>query len=45
MTRLLACLLFAAALVAANPVFLSFLSEVSVDSAHQFVEFHGGPFG
>ena len=45
MLRLLVCLLFAAAVVAANPVFLTYLSEVGVDSAHQFVEFHGGPFG
>jgi hypothetical protein len=45
MTKYLVCLFFAAALAAANPVFLSFLSEVSVDSTHQFVEFHCGPFG
>jgi hypothetical protein len=45
MFRLPVCLLFAAAVAAANPVFLSFLSEVSVDSTHQFVEFHCGPFG
>ena len=45
MTRLLACLLFAAALAAANPVIFTYLSEVGVDSAHQFVELHYGPFG
>jgi hypothetical protein len=43
--RLPVCLLFAAAVVAANPVFTTFLSEVSVDSAHQFVELHGQPDG
>jgi len=45
MTKLLVCLFFAAAVVAANPVFLTFLNEVSTDSAHQFVELHHGPFG
>jgi len=38
MTRFLVCLLFAAAVVAANPFVETYLSEVSVDSAHQFVE-------
>jgi hypothetical protein len=43
MTKLLACLLFAAAVVAANPVVETYLSEVCVDSAHQFVEIHAQP--
>jgi hypothetical protein len=43
MTKLLVCLLFAAAVVAANPFVETFLSEVSVDSAHQFVELHCAP--
>ncbi len=43
MFRLLACLFFVAAVVAANPFVLTVLSEVSVDSSHQFVELHGGP--
>ncbi|MBM3332676.1 lamin tail domain-containing protein [candidate division WOR-3 bacterium] len=43
MTKLLACLLFSAAVAAANPYVLTFLSEVSVDSVHKFVELHGEP--
>jgi len=42
-TKLLVCLLFAAAVVAANPFVLTVLNEVSVDPAHQFVELHGEP--
>jgi len=45
MTKYLACLFFAAAVVAANPFVETYLNEVSADSAHQFVEFHCGPFG
>lgn len=41
--KLLACLLFSAAVVAANPVLETYLSEVGVDSAHQFVELHCAP--
>jgi hypothetical protein len=44
MTKLLVCLLFAAAMVAANPYVETFLSEVSTDPAHQFVELHRGPW-
>jgi hypothetical protein len=43
-TKLLVCLLFAAAVAAANPYFRTFLNEVSVDSAHQFVELQRGPW-
>ena len=43
MTKLLVCLLFAAAVVAANPFVETYVSEVSVDSAHQFVELHCAP--
>jgi hypothetical protein len=43
MTKLLACLLFAAAVVAANPFVETYLSEVGVDSAHQFVELLPAP--
>jgi hypothetical protein len=43
MTKLLVCLLFAAAVVAANPFVETYLSEISVDSAHQFVEIHCAP--
>jgi len=43
MTKLLVCLLFAAAMVAANPYVETYLSEVSVDSAHQFVELNCAP--
>jgi hypothetical protein len=43
MTKLLVCLLFAAAVVAANPFVLTVLNEVSVDSARPFIELHGGP--
>jgi hypothetical protein len=43
MFRLLVCLLFAAAVVAANPFVETLLSEVCVDSAHQFVEVHAQP--
>jgi hypothetical protein len=43
MIKLLVCLLFAAAVVAANPFLETYLSEVSVDSAHQFVELHCAP--
>ena len=43
MTKLLVCLLFAAAVVAANPVLETYLSEVGVDSAHQFVELYLAP--
>jgi hypothetical protein len=43
MTKLLVCLLFAAAVVAANPFVETYLNEVSVDSAHQFVELHCAP--
>jgi hypothetical protein len=39
----LTCLLFAAALVAANPYVETFLSEVGVDPARQFVELHCAP--
>jgi len=38
MTKPLACLLYAAALVAASPYVETLLSEVGVDPAHQFVE-------
>jgi hypothetical protein len=41
--RLLVCLLFAAALAAANPFVETYLSEICVDSAHQFVEIHAQP--
>lgn len=43
MIKLLVCLLFAAAVVAANPVVLTVLNEVSVDSTRPFVELHGAP--
>lgn len=43
MNRTLTCLLFAAAVVAANPYVETFLSEVGVDPAHQFVELHCAP--
>ena len=43
MTKLLVCLLFAAAVVAANPFVETYLSEVGVDSAHQFVELLPAP--
>jgi hypothetical protein len=43
MIKTLVCLLFAAAVVAANPFVETYLSEVSVDSAHQFVELHCAP--
>ena len=43
MTKLLVCLLFAAAVVAANPFVETYLNEVSVDSTHQFVELHCAP--
>jgi hypothetical protein len=43
MTRFLVCLLFAAAVVAANPYVITFLSEVSTNPAHQFVELHCAP--
>jgi hypothetical protein len=43
MFRLLVCLLFAAAVAAANPFVLTVLNEVSVDSARQFIELHGAP--
>ena len=43
MTKLLVCLLFAAAMVAANPYVETYLSEVSADLAHQFVELHCAP--
>jgi hypothetical protein len=43
MTKLLVCLLFAAAVVAANPTVETFLSEVGVDPTHQFVELHRAP--
>ena len=42
-TRTLTCLLVAAAAVAANPYVETFLSEVCVDPAHQFVELHCAP--
>jgi hypothetical protein len=45
MTKLLVCLLFAAAVVAANPFLVTYLNEVSVDPSHQFVELHGQPDG
>ena len=45
MIRLLVCLLFAAAVVAANPFLVTYLNEVSVESSHQFVELHGEPDG
>jgi len=41
--RLPVCLFFAAAVVAANPVVETFLSEVGVDSSHQFIEIHCAP--
>ena len=43
MSKLLVCLLFAAAVVAANPFVETYLSEVGVDSAHEFVELHCAP--
>jgi len=43
MFRLLAFLLFAAAVVAANPFVVTYLNEVSTDPSHQFVELHAGP--
>jgi hypothetical protein len=43
MFKLMACLFFAAAVVAANPFVETYLSEVGVDSAHQFVELHCAP--
>lgn len=43
MIRFLVCLLFVATVVAANPFVETYLSEVSVDSAHQFVELHCAP--
>jgi hypothetical protein len=43
MIKLPVCLLFAAAVVAANPFVETYLSEVSVDPAHQFVELHCAP--
>lgn len=43
MLRYLFCLLFAAAMAAANPVVLTVLNEVSVDSSRPFVELHGEP--
>ena len=43
MTKLLVCLLFAAAVVAANPFVETYLSEVGVDSAYQFVELNCAP--
>jgi hypothetical protein len=43
MTKLLVCLLFAAAMVAANPYVETYLSEISADLAHQFVELHCAP--
>jgi len=43
MIRFLVCLLFAAAVVAANPFVETYLSEVGVHSAHQFVEIHCAP--
>ncbi|MCX6843475.1 MAG: hypothetical protein NTX53_14475 [candidate division WOR-3 bacterium] len=43
MIKLLVCLLFAAAMVAANPVVETYLSEVGVDPAHQFVELRFAP--
>ena len=43
MFRLLVLLFFSAAVVAANPFVETFLSEVCVDSAHQFVELHCAP--
>ncbi len=45
MYRSLACLLFVAAVVAANPFVVTYLNEVSVDSTRQFVELHGEPDG
>ncbi len=45
MFRLLVFLFFAAAVAAANPFVVTYLNEVSVDSSHQFVEFHGEPDG
>lgn len=44
MIKSLVCLLFAAAVVAANPTIETFLSEVGVDPAHQFVELHVAPY-
>ncbi len=43
MTKYLVCLFFAAAVAAANPFVETYLSEVSVDPAHQFVELHCAP--
>ncbi|HTW92465.1 MAG TPA: hypothetical protein VMH22_12250 [bacterium] len=43
MTKLLVCLLFAAAVAAANPYIETGLSEVSVNPAHQFVELNCKP--
>jgi hypothetical protein len=43
MTRFLVCLFVAAAVVAANPYVITFLSEVSTNPAHQFVELHCAP--
>lgn len=43
MTKYLVCLFFAAAVVAANPFVETYLSEVSVDPAHPFVELHCAP--
>ena len=45
MIKLPVCLLFAAAVVAANPFVVTYLNEVSADSTHQFVELHGEPDG
>jgi hypothetical protein len=42
-TKPLACLLFAAALAAANPYVETFLNEVGVDPAHQFIEINYAP--
>jgi hypothetical protein len=43
MFRPIVCLLFAAAVVAANPFVETYLSEVGIDSAHLFVEIHCAP--
>jgi len=43
MTKTLFCLLFAAAVVAANPYVRTLLYEVSAAPAHQFVELHSAP--